>query len=490
MNKKIKKILSNLIPKSLKYSSFLNEALLVFSYLMTYSLKKNKKRILTGDNYSITKGISNFEMLPDYKIKTEKIVKDEFGFLIKENRFLRKKYTHFTQVDWIANELSLDIKKIMFPYKILGKDNKYIFFSIGKKLYRTVDSFTSHTYITKLAFLPAKNMQMQVTKFGYFIVGQRSIYFSRDLIRWEKSLSVKSNGIKDTFTSYYCFDKDLCYIYFAEYSCNENNTHSLYRSVLNESRQFTWEKILEFDSIRDFKNKDENSAIITARHFHIVKCDPYTGYLWVGVGDTNEHSKILVSKNFGNDFHLIGTGSQEWRTLSFWFTEKYTYWNMDSHESQKVFRIQREEVYKNVSERNKLVNILSYKQALILTLESEKLKEEVLNLANGALFNSIEYSSQNHGKWIIMAGSPEGHIRDMNGRVFAIKETNEKVNAFEIILVQPKNPNAHYSKNMFTLLIPEVVDKDGFIFFSTRNLKINGLVKANLNLTSKVFKYE
>ena len=83
-----------------------------------------------------------------------------------------------------------------------------------------------------------------------------------------------------------------------------------------------------------------------ARHTHLMVQDPYTGYIFIGNGDYNDGSSaIYYSKDQCNTLIRIGAYSQEYRTLSFIFTEKSIFWNMDTpYEPQCICRLSRNDL--------------------------------------------------------------------------------------------------------------------------------------------------
>jgi len=275
-----------------------------------------------------------------------------------------------------------------------------------------------------------------------------------------------------------------------------------------------WKEILNFASITEYKK--DNSILTSARHIHIVTVDPYTGHLWVGTGDEDIHSKILFSTDYGESFQILGMGSQEWRTLSIWFTKNYIYWNMDSHEPQKIFRIPRAKIKNNKMITPILnsgftkagVKYLVIKQSepqhfpvgvgkLYTETEVRKLdndnqvmalndkeydyREIVAELVNGAQFNYCWAKDQNNEDLVIMGAAPEGNLRDMQGRVFGIKEKSDgSVQVQELISLRAKNLKADYQINMFTQLVPLFQDNSGAIYFKSRNLNWTGIYKMKL----------
>ncbi len=66
------------------------------------------------------------------------------------------------------------------------------------------------------------------------------------------------------------------------------------------------------------------------RHIHALQRDPYTGRLWVCVGDEESEPMIGWSDDNYRSINPIGYGSQIWRTCQLVFTEEAIFWGTDS----------------------------------------------------------------------------------------------------------------------------------------------------------------
>ena len=105
----------------------------------------------------------------------------------------------------------------------------------------------------------------------------------------------------------------------------------------------------------------KNGKTLYCRHIHLLCKDPYTGYLFLGVGDFDDEPAIYMSRDGGQTLETVGKGTQCWRTLSFFFTDKYIYWTTDSDEPQYIYRVDRTELNKlpvntNMLSRFPLIN--------------------------------------------------------------------------------------------------------------------------------------
>ena len=419
-----------------------------------------------------------------------------------------------TIVNWIANQSKLELIKRLPDYHILAYYKNTIYFCIGRLLFKTQDSFKTRKKITKLPFLPANNFPMLINDYGNFLIGQKKVFWSKDFTHWHKVNEMQMPGNINMFDYYIDKKSNKCYVFAGEYSCEPNDRHKVYRGIVNIDGTQEWKEILNFASITEYKK--DNSILTSARHIHIVTVDPYTGYLWIGTGDEDIHSKILFSTDYGESFQILGMGSQEWRTLSIWFTKDYIYWNMDSHEPQKIFRIPRAKIANNemitpilnsgftkpgvnylvieksehqhfpvgvgkVYTETETRRIDNDNQVMALNDKEYDYREIVAELVNGAHFNYCWAKDQNNEKLVIMGAAPEGNLRDMQGRVFGIKENlDSSVQVQELISLRAKNLKADYQINMFTQLVPLFQDNSGAIYFKSRNLSWTGIYKTLL----------
>lgn len=104
-------------------------------------------------------------------------------------------------------------------------------------------------------------------------------------------------------------------IYWGEYFRNAaRGPVKIYKSM-DEGQ--SWEMIREFE------------AGFT-RHIHFIQQDPFTGKLWICMGDYDHESRIGWSDDNFQSIHYIGSGSQMWRSAHAVFTADAVYWGTDS----------------------------------------------------------------------------------------------------------------------------------------------------------------
>jgi len=126
-------------------------------------------------------------------------------------------------------------------------------------------------------------------------------------------------------------------------------------------------------------------------------------------------------------------------------------------------------------------------QVIALNDKEYDYREIVVELVNGAHFNYCWAKDQNNEKLVIMAAAPEGNLRDMQGRVFGIKENPDgSVQVQELISLRAKKIKADYQINMFTQLVPLFQDNSGAIYFKSRNLNWTGIYKMKLEWNNPI----
>ena len=92
-----------------------------------------------------------------------------------------------------------------------------------------------------------------------------------------------------------------------------------------------------------FKQKSEKEI----HHFHQLKRDPWTNFLYLTSGDVGNQNKWWISEDLGCTFRLINSAAHceckpnALRMTHFVFTKDYIYWATDSPSEHSLFRIER-----------------------------------------------------------------------------------------------------------------------------------------------------
>lgn len=504
------------------YASYIYNMILVNSSKINILIRDNHYSVTTqsildlGKEYPTISQIRHnnkyIQIIDKQKVRATKNVIGKSSrdvlYLYSNKKLIDKVFV--TIVNWKTNKSMMKLIGVMPKYNILAQVEEVIYFAIGRYLYKTCDNFVTKTYISTFPHLPAIHTKMLFTPSGYFIVANKKIFYSKHLYEWSECCEIQNHGLMHMFDFFYDKNTKSTYVYAGEYSVERNKAHKVYRGIINYEGQQEWDVILDFSSINDYISNQ--SDWFSCRHVHVVTVDRYTGALWVATGDSDIHSKIIYSMDNGTSFQILGIGSQQWRTLSIWFTSEYIYWNMDTHEPQKIFRVNKKllKLRKTITPE---INNTTQMGVKYLVIESEQnvfpcnvgsvytesikrklnsknkvialndpsydFREEVADLSNGAQWYHC-WAKDNYGEDIVIMGtSPEGSIRDMQGRVFGIKElSNKSVEVQELLTVSPKNQNLSYDENMFTQLEPLLQDSTGVIYLRTRNVFWDGILKA------------
>jgi hypothetical protein len=410
-----------------------------------------------------------------------------------------------TIVNWVANLSELKVMATPIASYILGTEGENLFYTKNRDLYVTPDGFETSQFLSMLPEdldIP----KMLVTPFGYFVQCNKKIFKSYDLVNWTASYTMNMRSLNHGLTYFWDPVSQTGYVYACEYSTNHDERHRVCRGIFPPilGGEF-WETILDFASVNEWQN--DPSIQDAARHVHTVIVDPYTGHVWVGTGDGNVNSKLLYSDDNGGSFRVVGMGSQEYRTVSIWFTERYVYWSMDAYSGQSCWRIPRTKfeeggfwpsmtpelasgttkpgisyfVTSCESEGNFPVTVgYIYKETEARILDKKNkvraiddpqynYKEKVADLYNGSIWYHLWVRDEQGNPILLLGQSAEGAQRDYRGRVFGIKELPDGgVDVQELLSVGSTNPEVYDSNTMFVQLEPKAQDADGYIYLTGR----------------------
>lgn len=249
-------------------------------------------------------------------------------------------------VPWMSNLSSLIPTQVLHGYQIIGKsvDTTYVYYK--NNIYKTISDLSKLVPLGPISFSDTYNLWGYLhTPAGSFIRNNKDIYYSKDEKKWQHDYHTLGKSLRNGFDFKYDSLTHITSIFTADYLPTGEDTArcSVYRKTISPSTTYEWSKTFSFYSQSEwYKDK---SLFPACRHIHTIVTDPYTGHIWLGTGDIAQLSHIYYSDDNGTSWKRIGMGSQEWRVLSIWFTKDYIYWNMDSPQNQKIFRITRN-VYK------------------------------------------------------------------------------------------------------------------------------------------------
>ncbi len=114
-------------------------------------------------------------------------------------------------------------------------------------------------------------------------------------------------------------------VFFGEYLMNMDRKSeiNLYRSTDNG---------ISFHCVKIFPSGD-------IRHIHFIKWDKYENCLWMGTGDygeDNHECRLYKSKDNGDNWVLVGQGSQDWRAIGVCFTPDHLVWGTDAGSTSDI----------------------------------------------------------------------------------------------------------------------------------------------------------
>lgn len=368
-----------------------------------------------------------------------------------------------TIVPWSANQITVEEKEVLASPYIITKHGNKLYASVkmfGLELFESTDGMKT---MTKVCNLPESqlNPPMLITPYGYFIRNIYSIKKSTNLQTWTNCITLPNNTspLVHMFDYYFDVANSKVYIYTVEYQTgNTSHRSKIYRGTISANGTELWETVFEFAS------RDEvalNPELIGCWHEHFIIVDKATGHVYMGVGDTDNESRIMRSTDNGTTWTTLGHGSQEWRALSMWFTEKYIYWAMDSgHVEQKIFRIPR--IW------------LSTKTTAQINTD----KQTVAVLSQGSLWYHIWGKDDKGNDVIFLTQAAEGSRRDYNGRMYMIRELlNGSVELDEIMIFPSTTPDTY---SAYLQVEPQVQDSEGYIYLNGRGTTVTATRKFKL----------
>ena len=119
-------------------------------------------------------------------------------------------------------------------------------------------------------------------------------------------------------------------IYYGEYRQNSERSQTHIWASDLEGRY--WQPVWCFNNIR---------------HVHGIFYDPYTSYIWVTTGDTDQESAIWVTKDQFCTLDYVTGGSQQHRVVQLLFTQDSIYFGSDAPEEKNI-------IYRMIRDSNKI----------------------------------------------------------------------------------------------------------------------------------------
>lgn len=249
--------------------------------------RKNYLREITDVPYYKGSKISQF-----INFITEKITNSNYGVVALGDSLYYFDYgSIYMDYRGVKTRLKSSINLEWPEYNQMIKANGYIFFRNGSKIHVTTNNFETY----------------------------KTIYNDR-------------RGIKESMV----WDDINNVLLFTMYTSGaERKRHYL---LSYDPASEVIDTLQTFYTYNDYKTQGLRPY---CRHIHLLCKDPYTGYLFIGVGDYNEEPAIYMSNDGGKSLLCVGRGTQNWRTLSIFFTDKSIYWTTDTETPQYIIEISR-----------------------------------------------------------------------------------------------------------------------------------------------------
>jgi len=412
------------------------------------------------------------------------------------------RYVQVTIVNWTANVSRLELHAQSVADRVLADEGGSVRYNIGTTLYESSDALRDPVVIGTLPALPGDISGLHSTPFGHFLNVGTNIYRSTDLTNWTLEVVMQTAGLAHGFDTHWDVTTQTGYVFAGEYSVDTSQRHRVHRGTYPNAAAPVWDIVLDFATIDEWTL--DPSVLDAVRHIHVVTVDPYTGDVYVGTGDGNEHSRIYHSSDFGSNFDLLGFGTQEWRTLAIWFTEDFAYWNMDASDAQVIRRIPRTEyvlgvgwpslnpvltsgstvtgrtyyVTENDTPAHFPVGVGEFFVEVGTTLldpgnavrptddPAFDYREDVAEIVNGGQWYQGFATSEQGDEVSIVSVQPNPFHRDYRSRLIGIKEApNGDPIVQELTLVEPEALNWTSDR---TVLIPKAQGADGLIYFAAK----------------------
>lgn len=316
---------------------------------------------------------------------------------------------------------------------VLSTLNDTTYFIEDNQLFFAVGNMQNRQFCSK--FLLTDKMYCQMVRdFGITVIRiSGNIFVSRDLKRWVQ-IYEGLRGIKESMVLIKNESGDVNLL-FSQYTTGaERKRHHILRYDFKTGLTTVMKT---FYTHKEFL---EEGLAPCARHIHTFVKDPYSGYLFVGTGDNDTESSIYFSKDNGKTFLRLGGGSQQWRTLSFVFSEEHIFWNTDSPDVQYLTRLRRSDLGAGISEQN-------------LTR---------FPLINSALWCTISTKLEDGTPFIVMTSNSEGALYDNKNRVYGIQVKNGEPHVYELFSVT--------SRTDYSQMFPVGVDNEGYLYFFEHEL--------------------
>lgn len=331
---------------------------------------------------------------------------------------------------WIDNKYRLE--EVNYDNKLVLLTQKdTTFYMVGQKLYYSVGNMSQPIFCALIA-PPDMMYNEMISDYGVYAIRlNNSIYVSCDLKKWHLVYQ-NMRGIKQSMVIVENKVTGHIELLFSEYTPGTARPRHHVQKY-----DYKTDSIKTIFTFYTTKEHVAQGLAPFARHIHSLVQDPYTGDIYVCSGDTDDESSIFVSSDGGKEFRLLGKGSQSWRALSFIFTEKSVFWNVDSHETQYLRCVSRDEI-----------------------IGTGPLSEKSISnfpLINSALWCTIPTQLDSGDNMYIMGSNNEGGLYDDQCRTYGIIFKNDIPVVYELLKMK--------ARSVYTQMFPIGVDNENCFYF-------------------------
>lgn len=389
-----------------------------------YETDQNVIYLYFKDSIELKKVISEFNYNLNYFVNDSTFqIKDSFLFIKAPNSIIKTNYQILiTEKEsnklyplkikvrsWIKDKYYLEnqIVSDMATTQLIKIIENKTYTIINNNLYSKPNETNKSELISSVPNIPANSLYNELAGKKNFLALRINLdlFISKDNGKSWQKIYQGSRGIKESMV-FVTNEKGEEELLFSDYTSGTNYVRHFIRCY-----NCTKNTLVIRQTFYDLY-EGKKGFYPFARHIHTLVKDLYNNNIFIATGDGNDGSSaIYYSKDNCNSIIRIGSFSQQWRTLSFFFTAKSVFWNSDCASAQFICRLLKTDLPEN-------------------------------NVANSPvtmfpLINSAHWCNEKvliDGKEIyVMSSNLEGCIYDERVRNFGIVFENEEPVIYELL---------------------------------------------------------
>ena len=318
---------------------------------------------------------------------------------------------------------------------LLGKKSRETIVALGDTLYSTLNG--RFELISEAGIKECSSLELESFEYNQAIRGgefqflrtENKLYVSKDDFRNYKLIYDDRRGIKESMY----WDVERNRLVFSMYTPG---------SVRLRHYLISYDPVADkLDTLQTFYTSQEHKndgKTPYCRHIHLICKDPYSGYMFIGIGDYDDEPGIYYSKDGGETIHCLGKGNQLWRTLSFFFIEDYIFWTNDSESPQYINRISRSQLDNGLVDDKDVVRFPIF---------------------NSALWCNVNYN----GDLYLVGSNSEGQFYDDFHRLYGLSFSEDGIPTV-YNLIEEKSLKDKTNRIIYHQIAPLCVDFNGFIW--------------------------